>query len=172
MGREGTALGLLCADILRGVSGGIHSSLVGSSWTLANSRPLGLDCLRREYSGDAWIAEEMVVVYVPSLYRPRRYRVGDCILFLWRLIAHEAEAESVRYWVARKDRIPKGLTLQASYGGKDDALIAEHGLKYAKVVNGRDEARALGLKVDTNDALAMAGRESFALLENFEMRKR
>jgi len=81
-----------------------------------------------------------------------------------------AFTKSVGYWVNRLGKIPKGLCLQASYGGKEDHLIAEHGLKYAKVVNSRDEARALGLKVDTNDVLAMAGKESFALLENFATR--
>lgn len=78
-----------------------------------------------------------------------------------------AFTKSLPFWIARLGDIPPNLTLQASYGSKHDDLIEAHGLKSARVVDSADEAAALGLPVDHNDALAMTGSASFALLENF-----
>lgn len=74
--------------------------------------------------------------------------------------------KSVPMWVRRLDLIPTNLILQASYGGKWDAMIDQYKLKYARVVGSSDEARRLGLPVDTDDRLAAYGNESFALVEN------
>lgn len=77
-----------------------------------------------------------------------------------------AFTKSLPLWVRRLGEIPPNLVLQASYGGKWDGLIAEHGLKYARVVFSTEEAQALGLPIDTDDRLAAYGTQSFALLEN------
>jgi hypothetical protein len=78
-----------------------------------------------------------------------------------------AFTKSVDFWVKRLGSIPPNLELQASYGGRHDHLIGEHGLKFAKVVNSKEEADALGLELDTDDRLAAFPGPSFALLENF-----
>lgn len=77
-----------------------------------------------------------------------------------------AFTKSVHFWLERMGNIPSNLNMQASYGGKHDALIAEHGLKYAKVVYSHEEAEGMGLEIDRDDRLAAYGKESFALLEN------
>jgi len=78
-----------------------------------------------------------------------------------------AFTKSLTYWLARLDDIPANLNLQASYGGRHDALIEQHGLKYALVVYSAAEAAERGLAFDTDDLMAAYGSESFALLENF-----
>jgi len=83
-----------------------------------------------------------------------------------------AFTKSVPFWLARQDQIPFNLCLQASYGGKHDALIKQHGLKFAKVVYSKQEAESIGLEIDTDDRLAISGNESFALFENQTRRKK
>jgi hypothetical protein len=78
-----------------------------------------------------------------------------------------AYTKSLRYWVARKDSIPPNLVLTASYGGRDDHLIQEHGLKYALVVT-RDQAKGDSRPIDTNDDLARTPDVCFLLLDNNE----
>lgn len=82
-----------------------------------------------------------------------------------------AYTKSIRLWVERIGQIPPNLTLQASYGSIDDHLIEKHNLKYAKVFKNKDEAIASGLPIDYDDALAMNGTQSFALLDNFSYKK-
>jgi hypothetical protein len=81
-----------------------------------------------------------------------------------------AFTKSLPYWLARAGQIPQNLCLQASYGGKHDADISEHGLKFARVVWSLAEAG--DLPIDVDDTLAMGGAESFALLENFTNRRK
>lgn len=78
-----------------------------------------------------------------------------------------AFTKSIGYWVARLDRIPGNLTLQASYGGRQDDLIEKHGLKYARVFKSIEEVNDSGLPLDVDDSLAMDGFTSFALLDNY-----
>jgi hypothetical protein len=75
-----------------------------------------------------------------------------------------AYTKSLDYWVARLGRIPENLNLTASVGGRHDALIAEHALKFAAVVFSPAAAAAMGLKIDHDDTAAAFGTESFALL--------
>ena len=56
------------------------------------------------------------------------------------------------------------VTLTASYGGKHDWLIVEHGLKHAKVVYSEEEAEAQQMEIDHDDYHAAFGKENFALL--------
>jgi len=72
--------------------------------------------------------------------------------------------KSLKYWIRRKDQVPSNFLLTASYGGKHDRLIAEHALRYAKVVFSEAEAAALGLELDHDDSHAMNAGPSFALL--------
>lgn len=46
--------------------------------------------------------------------------------------------------IARLSNIPENLTMQASYGGADDALIHQHGLKFARVFPSARAALASG----------------------------
>ncbi len=73
--------------------------------------------------------------------------------------------KSLPFWVRRLDEIPDNVVLTASYGGTHDHLIAEHGLRSARVVFSEAEAAALGLELDHDDSHAMqqAG-PSFGLL--------
>ena len=78
-----------------------------------------------------------------------------------------AYTKSLTYWVRSRDRVPANLVLTASYGGRDDHLIAEHGLRSAKVVFSQQEADDLGLEVDHDDNHACdpaKAHQSFALL--------
>lgn len=78
-----------------------------------------------------------------------------------------AFTKSITFWLRRRSEIPENLTLQASYGGRDDHLIAENQLKFAKVFRTLKEVEESGLPLDVDDTLAMKGAVSFALLENY-----
>lgn len=94
----------------------------------------------------------------------------------WLMVAHAnpsvifyAYTKSLPFWIwAKNERlIPSNFVLTASYGGHKDSLIAQHGLRYAKVVFSKAEARKLGLAIDHDDSHAAdpsKANESFALL--------
>lgn len=75
-----------------------------------------------------------------------------------------AYTKSLPYWAARMDDIPANFSLNASYGGRMDALITQHGLKSALVVLHPSEAEAVGLEIDDNETRALDGSDDFALL--------
>lgn len=75
-----------------------------------------------------------------------------------------AYTKSLIYWVNYIKEIPTNLVLNASEGGKLDAQILEHGLKFAKVVYSPEQAEELGLLIDHTDEAAYKTKESFALL--------
>lgn len=75
-----------------------------------------------------------------------------------------AYTKSLIYWVNYIKEIPGNLVLNASEGGKLDAQILEHGLKFAKVVYSPEQAQELGLLIDHTDEAAYKTKESFALL--------
>jgi hypothetical protein len=72
--------------------------------------------------------------------------------------------KSLPFWVRRIDKIPGNVKLTASWGGRYDNLIGEYGLRSARVVYSKAEAKALGLKIDKDDSLAAFGMGDFALL--------
>lgn len=78
-----------------------------------------------------------------------------------------AFTKSLPLWVNNSGEVPSNMEMQASYGGRHDAMIEEHRLKYAKVVWSEGEAEEIGLDIDTDDRLAAFPGPSFALLENF-----
>ena len=78
-----------------------------------------------------------------------------------------AYTKSLRFWLHRRSLVNKcdNFVLTASYGGRDDSLIAKRKLRYAKVVF--SEAEAGSLAIDHDDSHAAnpdSQRESFALL--------
>jgi hypothetical protein len=75
-----------------------------------------------------------------------------------------AYTTSLSYWVNNILSVPDNFKLNASEGGKLDAQILEHGLKFAKVVYSPEEAQALGLLIDHTDEAAYKTGQSFALL--------
>jgi len=75
-----------------------------------------------------------------------------------------AYTKSLIYWVNYIKEIPSNLVLNASEGGKLDAQINLHGLKFAKVVYSPEQAEELGLLIDHTDEAAYKTKESFALL--------
>ena len=80
-----------------------------------------------------------------------------------------AYTKSLRYWVANRKRIEStpNVVLTASYGGRDDALIDEHGLRSVRVVYTEKEASDQGLPLDHDDSHAADPTQrdqSFALL--------
>lgn len=75
-----------------------------------------------------------------------------------------AYTKSLVYWVNYIKDIPANLILNASEGGKLDAQIALHGLKFAKVVYSPEQAQDLGLLIDHTDEAAYKTKQSFALL--------
>jgi hypothetical protein len=83
-----------------------------------------------------------------------------------------AFTKSLPFWIARIDQIPPNLNLTASIGGKHDGLVAEHRLRYARVVYSPAEAEALALEIDSGDRLAAFGLMPFALLENFGSKRK
>ena len=80
-----------------------------------------------------------------------------------------AYTKSLKYWVANRALLEQtpNLVLTASYGGRDDALIDEHGLRSVRVVYTEQEASDQGLPIDHDDSHAADPTQrdqSFALL--------
>lgn len=78
-----------------------------------------------------------------------------------------AYTKSLVYWVANRALVPSNLVLTASYGGRDDHLIEEYGLRSAKVVFSRKQAEDMGLEIDNDDSHACdpsKANQDFALL--------
>jgi hypothetical protein len=80
-----------------------------------------------------------------------------------------AYTKSLRYWVTHRQRIEStpNLVLTASYGGRDDNLIDQHGLRSVRVVYTEQEASDQGLPLDHDDSHAADPTrrdQSFALL--------
>jgi hypothetical protein len=96
---------------------------------------------------------------------------NEAYFLAWLKVAKErpevlfyAYTKSLVYWVNYIKDIPTNLILNASEGGKLDAQINGHGLKFAKVVYSPSEAKKLGLKIDHTDEAAYKTKKSFALL--------
>lgn len=75
-----------------------------------------------------------------------------------------AYTKALPFWVKRLDKIPRNFRLVASLGGKHDELIDEHGLRYAEIVNDKNEAALKKLPIDPNDYYAALEDGNFALL--------
>ena len=98
----------------------------------------------------------------------------------WLLVADEnptilfyAYTKSLKFWVNRIahgdccTNIPENFVLTASYGGKDDAMIDAHHLRYCKVVYSVKMAEIDNLPIDDDDshaALPGSRNQSYAVL--------
>jgi len=80
-----------------------------------------------------------------------------------------AYTKSLPYWLARRSDVDSldNFVLTASYGGRHDSMIAEHGFRSAKVIFSAAEADSLGLEIDHDDSHASRpsiADQDFALL--------
>ena len=128
---------------------------------------------------------DLLQTQLPKAFDILRVHVGgDCFnqkyFDAWMEVARRmpekhfyAYTKSLNFWVKRLNGgvrdgqvygIPANFELTASYGGKHDALIVEHGLKYAEVVYSEEEADAQQMEIDHDDYHAAFGKENFALL--------
>jgi hypothetical protein len=131
-----------------------------------------------KYYGGSYAMSELILDSLPANARIVRIHVGGDFFSVsymraWAIVAtmrpdvvFYAYTKSLRYWVALRagSLHPDNLVLTASYGGSEDSLIAEHDLRYAKVVFSEDEAKTEGLPIDHDDSHAMVNGPSFALL--------
>lgn len=80
--------------------------------------------------------------------------------------------KSLMYWKRFIEYLGDGYTPgllrnmvpTASYGGRNDNLIGELGLRYARVIGSEDEANELDLEIDHDDTHAQNHGNAFALL--------
>lgn len=82
-----------------------------------------------------------------------------------------AYTKSLGYWVKRIDSIPNNLILTASYGGRQDHLIVQYGLKNV-IVYPNIPAVPSDRPVDYNDDWARKPNVNFALLDNMKNNKK
>ena len=97
-------------------------------------------------------------------------------MWAWWLTASEnpntlfyAYTKSLSYWLKFREYTEQldNFVLTASYGGRNDNMIAEHNLRSAKVVFSEAEAEELGLEIDHDDSHAARPSlkdQDFALL--------
>jgi hypothetical protein len=117
---------------------------------ILNSLPKKANIVRIHVSGDFFNESYFLAWLQVAKLRPN-------VLFY-------AYTKSLIYWVNYIKEIPSNLVLNASEGGKLDAQINLHGLKFAKVVYSPEQAEELGLLIDHTDEAAYKTKESFALL--------
>ena len=73
-----------------------------------------------------------------------------------------AYTKSIGYIVENASHKPDNFRMIASYGSKEDVLIGEHELDYAKVILHPDERGSL--PIDHNEYYAINDKGSFSLL--------
>ncbi len=123
----------------------------GMSQLILDSLPKELYAVRIHVSGDFFSQAYFDAWLQVAAARPK--------------VEFYAYTKSLKFWHARKDKIPKNLRLVASAGGKFDAMIESEDLPNAQVVFHPDEAEMLGLKVDHDDSQARDHSvQKFALL--------
>ena len=123
-------------DMLRG------EHLNDMTHMLNQSMPDNLGICRIHVAGDFFSADYMFSWLTMAMMHPTR-------LFY-------AYTKSLKYWLKHMeviDQLPN-FVLTASYGGRDDKLIDQHGLRSAKVVFSEAEAENLGLEIDHDDSHA------------------
>ncbi len=119
------------------------------------SLPKNTGIVRIHVAGDFFSADYMFSWLTMAMMHPTR-------LFY-------AYTKSLKYWLKHMeviDQLPN-FVLTASYGGRDDELIDQHGLRSAKVVFSEAEAEELGLEIDHDDSHAARPSmrdQDFALL--------
>lgn len=99
-----------------------------------------------------------------DFFSVRYFRAWMKIAELYPNITFYGYTKATPYLVKYRDDMPANFRFVASYGGKRDDLIAEHNLRYAKVID--DETQANGLPIDHDDSYALLWNENFALLKH------
>jgi hypothetical protein len=120
---------------------------------LTEDLPSNAGIVRIHVAGDFFSRDYMAAWYAVAAAHPR-------VLFY-------AYTKSLSYWLSMRDCTPENMVLTASYGGRDDNLIAEHNLRATKVVFSEAEAAFLGYEIDHDDSHAARPslrNESFALM--------
>ena len=126
------------------------------------------------------MAKEILAVMPKDMGVCRIHVAGDFFnedyFYAWMVIANlnphilfYAYTKSLRYWIANVDFVDHlpNFVLTASYGGRDDSMIDQHNLRFAKVVFSEAEAEKLGLEIDHDDSHAARPNlknQHFALL--------
>jgi len=143
-----------------------------------NLRKHNFDLLRVD-QWDATLMAHLLNVSMPdNLGICRIHVAGDFFnhhyMKAWTMVARAnpnrlfyAYTKSLRYWLDMANIIPHNMVMTASYGGRDDALIATKGLRSAMVVFSEAEADRLGAEIDHDDSHAARPslrNDSFALL--------
>ena len=121
---------------------------------LVDDLPKNAGIIRIHVAGDFFNADYMQAWYNVAVMNPT-------VLFY-------AYTKSIRYWY-RLNEFPElnNFVLTASYGGRDDDLISELGLRSTTVVYSEAEAEKLGLEIDHDDSHAARPsmrNQDFALL--------
>jgi len=135
-------------DIMR------EASASGMVERLHTDLPKNAGIVRIHVAGDFFNADYMQAWYDVAVLNPT-------VLFY-------AYTKSIRYW-SKLNQLKElnNFVLTASYGGRDDSLINELGLRSTTVVYSEAEAEELGLAIDHDDSHAARPslrNENFALL--------
>lgn len=121
---------------------------------LNQSMPKNAGIVRIHVAGDFFSRDYMLAWYMVASINPN-------VLFY-------AYTKSLRFWLTVNEYpILENFVLTASYGGRDDHLINEFGMRSAKVVFSQAEAEKLGLEIDHDDSHAAKPslrNQDFALL--------
>ena len=122
---------------------------------LMNSLPEDAGIVRIHVAGDFFSPEYMQAWWLTASENPNTLFYGY--------------TKSLRYWnrVVNEMPILDNFVLTASYGGRDDFLVDQLGLRSVKVVYSEAEAEKLGLEIDHDDSHAARPsmrNQDFALL--------
>ena len=122
---------------------------------LMDSMPKDAGIIRLSVGGDIFNSDYMWALWLTASENPNTLFYGY--------------TKSLRYWIDVVEQMPilDNLVLTASYGGRDDYMIAEHNLRSAKVVFSEEQADMLGLEIDHDDshaAIPALRDQDFALL--------
>lgn len=122
---------------------------------------------------------ELIKASLPAKMGVCRIHVGgdffnEDYMLAWAKIAHDnpsilfyAYTKSLNFWIKNREFFSEldNFVLTASYGGRLDHLISEHGLRSAKVILSEDQANGLTIDHDDSAAADPARRnDDFALL--------
>jgi hypothetical protein len=119
---------------------------------IKNSLPKDATVIRIHVGGDFFNEDYMKAWAAVAAIKPK--------------VTFYAYTKSLNYWVnlVKNRQIMSNFKLNASKGGRHDALIYQHKLKYAEVVFSEKEAKDKGLEIDHDDSHAFLQDKPFALL--------
>jgi hypothetical protein len=120
---------------------------------LTEDLPSNAGIVRIHVAGDFFSRDYMAAWHAVAAAHPK-------VLFY-------AYTKSLKYWISMRICTPENMVLTASYGGRDDDLIEEYGLRASQVVFSEAEAADLGYEIDHDDshaAMPSLRNESFALM--------